>query len=105
MLGASTGLMTETCFRLGLAQTYTHIHTCAKANTHLPMHTQGGGPVSLDNTFAHGKKSSGFCSGTVIIKEKTKETKGITHNFSHPFTLSFELQSISHLFPSVGLTD
>lgn len=36
--------------------------------------------------------------------EETKEAEGITHIFSHPFTLCFEWSCICHLFPSVGLT-
>lgn len=57
---ASIGLMTETCFRLGLTQTYTHTYV-----VHDPTHTNptggshGGGPISLDNLLLTAKRALG----------------------------------------------
>ncbi len=50
------------------------------------------------------KSTVGSAFGTANIKEETKAAEGIAHIFSHTFNLSFELSSVSRLFPSVGLT-
>lgn len=68
------------------------------------MHIQEGGPVSSDNLLPMAKSARGSAFGTANIKEETKEAEGITHIFGHTFNLSFELSSVSHLFPSVGHT-
>lgn len=72
-----------------------HEYVCMK------QHTEGGS-ISLDNLLPMANMAL-FGSGRGNLKEETKEAEGITHIFSHAFILSFELSSVCHPFPSVGL--
>lgn len=67
----------------------------------MKQHTEGGS-ISLDNLLPMANMAL-FGSGRANLKEETKEAEGITHIFSHAFILSFELSSVCHPFPSVGL--
>lgn len=67
----------------------------------MKQHTEGGS-ISLDNLLPMANMAL-FGSGRANLKEETKEAEGITYIFSHAFILSFELSSVCHPFPSVGL--
>lgn len=53
---------------------WTNIHT------HIPTHTQEGGPVSLDNLLPAAKWAPGFCSRSNRTMEKTTQKGRVTHN-------------------------
>ena len=57
--GASTGLMTETCFRLCLTQT--HAQTCIHG--HNAKHTETRGPISSDNVLPAAGRTLGGNKG------------------------------------------
>lgn len=63
---ASTGLMTEIWFTLFLGQTYTHI----------PVHTQEGGPVSLDNLLPAAEGALGSAAGQLERWRKQLKQSG-----------------------------
>lgn len=78
--GASTGLMTETCFWLGLTPTYRCV--CMTQYTRTPQHTGG----------KSGRVASG--KGTLVCLVKQRGIKGgRRHHTSliHPYIVSFDL--------------
>lgn len=69
---ASTELMTETCFRLGLTQTHTYVvhdPTCTAGVSH------GGGPISLDNLFLSEKSALVYVSGQPKLRRKQRRQR------------------------------
>lgn len=90
--GASTGLMTETCFWLGLTPTYRCV--CMTQYTRTPQHTGG----------KSGRVASG--KGTLVCLVKQRGIKGgRRHHTSliHPFIVSFDLSIFVIQIIQVGL--